>query len=561
MEGANMTEFPRFDLTGQVSLVTGAARGLGRAISLALAHAGSNVALGLRDVSSAADLVREIQSMGRKALPLQMDVTRLDQISRAVQGTVDRFGRLDILVNNAGIAPENPAENYREEDFDLTLAVNLKGTFFASQAAGRFMIRQKSGRIINLGSQAGFAALPGESVYCMTKAAISHLTKCLAIEWGKHNITVKRRRAHLYLHTRHGRHARRPGLPRRCPRANCRLAPYWRSHGRCRRRGLPGFTRGLPDHRPHHPDRRRLDRPLTAILRPCATLKSGGGSKGMHFDLASSGGGWMPHVQVQSRKLELRGFCSSGEKYHRLPEKQLKENSRNSLAFGFEHGAVFDALHRLHLDFGLFVGHAFGGFRHHDQRLRAIAGIEGALELQRLDAALLAGVLLQRGLEHFRLRMQLVGDIRRQHGHHHRHGRFDFYADLRAVMVRREPAIHFQERRQLILLFNLLNPLILRLDAVFLAEPAEVMDMHIIGSVEMARGRTLVDRQHRRDALAHGTLGLVILVQNGAEPGEHRAISTIRTISFVMDEERHRFRRVETGISCIYHVLSRAQLL
>jgi NAD(P)-dependent dehydrogenase (short-subunit alcohol dehydrogenase family) len=190
MEGANMTEFPRFDLTGQVSLVTGAARGLGRAISLALAHAGSDVALGLRDVNTASDLVREIQSMGRKALPLQMDVTRLGQISSAVQDTADRFGRLDILVNNAGIAPENPAENYREEDFDLTLAVNLKGTFFASQAAGRLMIRQKSGRIISLGSQAGFAALPGESVYCMTKAAISHLTKCLAIEWGKHNITV-----------------------------------------------------------------------------------------------------------------------------------------------------------------------------------------------------------------------------------------------------------------------------------------------------------------------------------------------------------------------------------
>src|SRR5467141_3353689 len=190
MEGANMTEFPRFDLTGQVSLVTGAARGLGRAISLALAHAGSDVALGLRDVSTAADLVREIQSMGRKTLPLQMDVTRIEQISRAVQDTVDRFGRLDILVNNAGIAPENPAENYREEDFDLTLAVNLKGTFFASQAAGRFMIRQNSGRIINLGSQAGFAALPGESVYCMTKAAISHLTRCLAVEWGQHGISV-----------------------------------------------------------------------------------------------------------------------------------------------------------------------------------------------------------------------------------------------------------------------------------------------------------------------------------------------------------------------------------
>jgi NAD(P)-dependent dehydrogenase (short-subunit alcohol dehydrogenase family) len=185
-----MTEFPRFDLTGQVSLVTGAARGLGRAISLALAHAGSDVALGLRDVNTAGDLVREIQSMGRKALPLQMDVTRLNQISSAVQDTADRFGRLDILVNNAGVAPENLAESYKEEDFDLTLAVNLKGTFFSSQAAGRLMIRQKSGRIINLSSQAGFTALPGESVYCMTKAAISHLTKCLAIEWGKHNITV-----------------------------------------------------------------------------------------------------------------------------------------------------------------------------------------------------------------------------------------------------------------------------------------------------------------------------------------------------------------------------------
>src|SRR6202047_3578518 len=90
-----MTEYPSFDLAGQVSLVTGAARGLGRAISLALAHAGSDVALGLRDVRTATDLVREIQSMGRQALPLQMDVTRLDQISHAVQDAVDRFGHLD----------------------------------------------------------------------------------------------------------------------------------------------------------------------------------------------------------------------------------------------------------------------------------------------------------------------------------------------------------------------------------------------------------------------------------------------------------------------------------
>jgi len=182
--------FPSFDLTGQVALVTGAARGLGNAISLALANAGADVALGLRDVNAHGDLADQIRAMGRRALPLQMDVRQLDQIFQAVDKTVLQLGRLDILVNNAGLAPDNLAENVREVDFDLTLAVNLKGTFFASQAAGRVMIRQGSGRIINLSSQAAFVALPTESVYCMTKAAIAHLTKCLALEWGKYNITV-----------------------------------------------------------------------------------------------------------------------------------------------------------------------------------------------------------------------------------------------------------------------------------------------------------------------------------------------------------------------------------
>jgi NAD(P)-dependent dehydrogenase (short-subunit alcohol dehydrogenase family) len=183
-------EFPEFGLKGQVALVTGAARGLGRAISLALANAGADVALGLRDAKADAGVVAEIRKMGGKALPVQMDVSRMDQIFRAVDDTVKEFGRIDILVNNAGIAPENPAENVREEDFDATLAVNLKGTFFASQAAGRVMIRQKKGAIINMSSQAGFAALPTESIYCMTKAGIAHLTKCLAVEWGKYGITV-----------------------------------------------------------------------------------------------------------------------------------------------------------------------------------------------------------------------------------------------------------------------------------------------------------------------------------------------------------------------------------
>ena len=183
-------EYPQFTLNGQVALVTGAARGLGRAISLALAHAGADVALGLRDVKADAGLAAEILKMGRRALPLQMDMRRMEQIFSAVDETAKVFGRIDILVNNAGIAPENLAEDVREEDFDATLDVNLKGTFFASQAAGRIMIRQKSGKIVNMSSQAGFAALPTESIYCMTNAGIAHLTKCLAVEWGKYGITV-----------------------------------------------------------------------------------------------------------------------------------------------------------------------------------------------------------------------------------------------------------------------------------------------------------------------------------------------------------------------------------
>jgi NAD(P)-dependent dehydrogenase (short-subunit alcohol dehydrogenase family) len=186
----SMNGFPKFDLSGQVALVTGAARGLGRAISLALGNAGADVALGLHDRNTGSELIAEIEAMGRRTLPLQMDIAHLDQISSAVEEAVAHFGRLDILVNNAGVAPGNPAEDFTEEDFDYTMAVNVKGTFFASQASGRVMIRQKHGRIINMSSQAGFVALPTESVYCTTKAAIAHLTKCLAVEWGKHNITV-----------------------------------------------------------------------------------------------------------------------------------------------------------------------------------------------------------------------------------------------------------------------------------------------------------------------------------------------------------------------------------
>jgi NAD(P)-dependent dehydrogenase (short-subunit alcohol dehydrogenase family) len=168
---------PDFGLAGQVCLVTGAGRGIGAAVAEALEEAGATVVRGLRDASGSDGL--------------QMDVTDLAQVGAAVDAVVSRHGRLDVLVNNAGTGPpETPAEDVAVEDFDATVALNLRGTYFACQAAGRVMIGQRSGRIVNLSSQAGFVALPGESVYCMTKAAISHLTKCLAVEWGGHGITV-----------------------------------------------------------------------------------------------------------------------------------------------------------------------------------------------------------------------------------------------------------------------------------------------------------------------------------------------------------------------------------
>lgn len=185
-----MDELPRFDLSGEVALVTGAARGLGRSIALALANAGADVALGLRDASTAGDLVAAIEAMGRRALPLQMDATDLPQAYAAIDRAIAHFGRIGILVNNVGGGVEALIEDVTEANFDLTIDLNVKSTFFFSQRVGKHMIASGGGRIVNLSSQAGFIALPTESVYCLSKAAVSHLTKCMAVEWGRYGITV-----------------------------------------------------------------------------------------------------------------------------------------------------------------------------------------------------------------------------------------------------------------------------------------------------------------------------------------------------------------------------------
>ncbi len=177
-------------LVGQVAFVTASSKGIGKACAIALAEAGADIILGLRNPGACRSIVLQIQKLGREVLPVPMDMTCMDQIAAAVQAGFRHFQRIDILVNNAGIGAPNRAERVTEKDFDETLSVNLKGTFFTSQAVGRIMIKQRRGRVINIASQAGFVALPTESIYCMTKAAIVHLTKCLALEWAPYNILV-----------------------------------------------------------------------------------------------------------------------------------------------------------------------------------------------------------------------------------------------------------------------------------------------------------------------------------------------------------------------------------
>jgi NAD(P)-dependent dehydrogenase (short-subunit alcohol dehydrogenase family) len=181
---------PSFGLDGKIVLVTGASRGIGRASALGCAGSGADMVVGVRKAEDGAALVAEIEKLGRRALAVQMDLTDLNGMRDAVARAHQAFGRIDVLVNNVGLGPENLAENVTEADFDLTVDVNLKGTFFTTQAVGRLMIAQKSGRIINISSQAGSVTLKGEAIYCMTKAAINHLTRCLAAEWAPHGITV-----------------------------------------------------------------------------------------------------------------------------------------------------------------------------------------------------------------------------------------------------------------------------------------------------------------------------------------------------------------------------------
>ncbi|MDX1613071.1 MAG: SDR family oxidoreductase [Candidatus Promineifilaceae bacterium] len=181
---------PSFRLDDQIALVTGASRGIGRGLAKALAAAGAKVAVAARDLEALEELAAEIAAANGAALPLQLDVRDLDQINAAVDQIVAHYGRLDILVNNAGLGANHPALAVSEDDWDEMMAVNLKGLFFCCQAAGRIMLAQKHGRIINMSSQAGVVGIRDHAVYSASKGAVNQLTRVLALEWSAAGVTV-----------------------------------------------------------------------------------------------------------------------------------------------------------------------------------------------------------------------------------------------------------------------------------------------------------------------------------------------------------------------------------
>jgi len=180
----------KIDLRDKVAIVTGARRGNGRAMALAIAEAGGKVVVNDLDLPEVEKVAREIKEKGGEAFPFPADVSIKEKVQDMVDTAWKKFGRLDILVNNAAILRVAPFLEAREEDWDLTLAVNLKGTFLCAQAAARKMIRQSRGKIINVASNAGKVPRTNNAAYCASKAGVILLTRVLALELAQYGITA-----------------------------------------------------------------------------------------------------------------------------------------------------------------------------------------------------------------------------------------------------------------------------------------------------------------------------------------------------------------------------------
>ena len=177
-------------LDGKVALVTGASSGLGERFATTLAASGAAVGLAARRIDRLQSLAATIGRSGGKALPVVMDVTSVADIARAVDEVESQLGPIDILVNNSGVSASQRLGDYTEAEYDHVMNTNVKGAFFVAQTVGKRMVTRGGGRIINIGSAAGVHVMPRIAIYGMSKAAIVHMTKSMAREWGRAGVNV-----------------------------------------------------------------------------------------------------------------------------------------------------------------------------------------------------------------------------------------------------------------------------------------------------------------------------------------------------------------------------------
>lgn len=170
------------DLSGKAAVVTGGAQGIGRAISIKLAMQGADVVIADMDENQTMEAVKEIKSLGHNAIPFTANITQVDQVQDLIKKCVDEFGSIDILVNNAGITKDTVLVRMKKEQWDQVLDVNLTGTFLCTQAAFKYMMKQRSGSIVNIASIAGERGNYGQANYAASKAGVIGFTKSIAME-------------------------------------------------------------------------------------------------------------------------------------------------------------------------------------------------------------------------------------------------------------------------------------------------------------------------------------------------------------------------------------------
>ena len=180
-----------FRLDGRVSIVTGGSKGLGEAMAMALAKAGSRVVVVSRNLEGSQQVTQRIAEVTQQeTLALRVDVTRKPDVDRMTEEITARFGRIDVLVNNAGVNIRKALLESEDRDWDTVMEVNLKGPMLCSRAVGRVMVGQKSGSIINMASMMSFVSIPGRASYSTSKAGLVGMTRALALEWAPYNVRV-----------------------------------------------------------------------------------------------------------------------------------------------------------------------------------------------------------------------------------------------------------------------------------------------------------------------------------------------------------------------------------